>query len=504
MISTDEELDPQTKFREKYKAYLWDLFHRAQDNGGFNFVLTLLRFNGMSIGHWDPMVEAREALDDLSEMIRQAAQDQDKVKRLYRLSLLVYCHATEMSAPYEILYNILNCVQGKNYEMSPFADLIRPKNKKDKSFFREVILPSPRAKIEKLREKCKAIQESKLMELFDSFFRQDIRNAFYHSDYCIDLDEGTFNITEPRFGKSIPLAEINEILVKGFAFYEAFFQTYYGWRFVAGKVKRFHRWPRYEVLELLSNEEEGLYGFTVHISNGTRCTFERHKDKVVAENVMFEKEGLSLQIGLLDDLREEWTVRGEPYREPMDRDRYNKNGEWKPIVYPAPIDKIQTEIRALTEDPRKQGCLFYTRCTRQPVIEFYAYGTLDVGLEEFVHSNGLRIYRCGWLTHEENGQTIHVYDGTTPLNQGSVESVEKALKEVDATLAELCNSKNAALNWDVKYRMNTRGGRTTKNTDGSLNLTLELSDPRNVLVVSDEAILPTRDWKMELEWIEPS
>lgn len=133
MVSTDQELDPQAKFREEYKAYLWDLFHRAQDKGGFNFVLSLLRFHGMSIGHWDPMVEAREALNDLSEIIRQAVQDQDKVKRLYRLSLLVYCHATEMSAPYEILYNILNCVHGKNYEMSPFAGLIRPKKKRTKA-----------------------------------------------------------------------------------------------------------------------------------------------------------------------------------------------------------------------------------------------------------------------------------------------------------------------------------------------------------------------------------
>ncbi len=314
MINTDQKFDFQAKFRDEYKAYLWELFRRAQEKAGFDFVLTLLRFHGMSLGHWDPMVEAREALSDLSELIRQTAQDHDKIKRLYRLSLMVYCHATEMSAPYEILYNILSCVEETNYQMSPFADLIRPKNKKDKSIFREVIVPSPRMKIEKLRAKCKTVQEQKLMDLFDLFFRQEIRNAFYHSDYCIDLEEKTFNITETGVGKSIPLQEVNEILTKGFAFYEAFFQTYNGWRFVAGKARRFHRLSRYQVLELLSNDEEGLYGFTVHISNGTRCTFERHKDKVVCENIMFEKEGLSLHVGMLDELREEWLVRGEPYR----------------------------------------------------------------------------------------------------------------------------------------------------------------------------------------------
>ena len=504
MVSTDQELEPQAKFREEYKAYLWDLFRRAQDKGGFNFVLTLLRFHGMSIGHWDPMVEAHEALSDLSEIIREASEDQTKARRSYRLGLLVYCHATEMSAPYEILYNILNCVEGKNYEMSPFAGLIRPKNKKDKSFFREVIVPSPRAKIEKLRKKCNAVQEPKLMELFDSFFRPDVRNAFYHSDYCIDLDQRTFNITEVQFGQSIPLEEINEILVKGFAFYEAFFQTYYGWRFVAGKARRFHRWPRYEVLELLSNDEEGLYGFTVHISNGTRCTFERHKDRVISENVMFEKEGLSLHVGLLDDLREEWTVRGEPYREPMDRDRYNKNGEWKPIVYPAPTDKIQAEIKAATTVPGEWGSLFYVRCTGQRVIEFYAHGSLDTELEELVCSNALRLYRCSWLTHEENDRQIYVYDGTIPLSETSLEGVRRGLVEIDATLAELCKSKNAAIHWHVKYSMITRGGHTINNEDGSFTFIMELSDPRNTLVVTDESILPTRDWKMMLEWVKPS
>jgi hypothetical protein len=414
----------------------------------------------------------------------------------------VYCHATEMSAPYEILHNILNCVEAKSYEMSPFAGLIRPKNKKDKGFFREVILPSPRAKIEKLREKGRAVQELRLAELFDSFFRQDVRNAFYHSDYCIDLPERTFNITEAGFGKSIPLEEINEILIKGFAFYEAFFQTYYGWRYIVGKAKRFHRWPRYEVLELLANEEEGLFGFTVHISNGTRCIFERHKDRVIAENVMFEKKGLSLQIGLLDELREEWLVRGEPYREPMERNRYNENGEWKPIVYPAPTDKIQSEITAVTKDPREWGSLFYIRCTGQQVIEFHAHGSLDTGLEELLCANGLRLYRCSWLTHEEKGKQTYVYDGTLLLSDTSLKNVRKGLAEIEAALVGLCNSGNAALDWDVKYSMITRGTRTMKNEDGSFTTTLDFSDPRNVLVVSDEHLLPTRDWKMKLEWVK--
>src|SRR5439155_15615453 len=178
---------------------------------------------------------------------------------------------------------------------------------------------------------------------------------------------------------------------------------YYGMRMAMRKVRGFHRWPRYEVLELLSNDEEGLYGFTVHISNGTQCTFERHKNKVIAQNVMFEDEGLSLQVGSLDDLREEWLVRGEPYREPMDRDRYNQDGEWKPIVYPASTDRIEAELHISTQDLRVHGCLFYVKCTGQRSIEFYARGTLDTGNQEHICPNGLRLYRCDWLTHDDKG-----------------------------------------------------------------------------------------------------
>jgi hypothetical protein len=142
------------------------------------------------------------------------------------------------------------------------------------------------------------------------------------------------------------------------------------------------------------------------------------------------------------------------------------------------------------------------RCSGQRVIEFYATGTFDTGLEELICSNGLRLYRCSWLTHDENGRQIFVYDGTMPLNDASPETVKKGLAEVEATLVKLCDFRNAAFDWDVKYSLITMGSCTTKNEDGSFTTTLDLTDPRNVLVVSDERILPTRDWKMKLEWIK--
>lgn len=494
--------DIQSRLRQEYSAYLLDLFQRAHEKVGFDFILTLLRFDGMSYGMWDPMVEADEALGDFSEMIREAGKDEARAKRLIRLNLLVYCHATEMSAPYEILYNVLRCVKGEQYRMRPFSHLAIPKKKKQKSILREFRPPSPKAKIGELRKMCNSIGEPKLIQIFDSFFREDIRNAFYHSDYCIDLDERCLNITEVQFGRRIPLDELNEVLTRAFAFYESFFRTYYGMRKAMTKVRRFHRWPRYEVLELLSSKDEGLYGFTVHISNGTQCTFERHKDRVIAQNVMFEDEGLSLQVGILDDLREEWLVRGEPYREPMDRDRYNENGEWKPIIYPAPTDRIQAELQTLTQDPKVQGCLFYVRCTGQRVIEFYARGTVNTGTQELVFPNGLRLHRCDWLTHDDKGTKIYVYDGTMPIKEDSADGMQKDLEEIKTTLKRLAEEYSAEIEWDVKYKTICEGGKRTEHEDGTITLTLDFSDPRSLMVISHKRLLPTNDWKMKLEWVK--
>ncbi len=91
-----------------------------------------------------------------------------------------------------------------------------------------------------------------------------------------------------------------------------------------------------------------------------------------------------------------------------------------------------------------------------------------------------------------------------PFSEASLEGVERGLTEIEAILRELCKSKNASVDWDVKYSMITRGGRTIKNEDGNFTFMMELSDPRNTLVVSDESFLPTRDWKMKLEWIKRS
>jgi hypothetical protein len=73
-------------------------------------------------------------------------------------------------------------------------------------------------------------------------------------------------------------------------------------------IKRFHKMPNFEVLELLSEEGE-LCGFKVHFSNGNAAQYQRGKDGIIAENITFENDGsINFFVGDLGALENKWKV----------------------------------------------------------------------------------------------------------------------------------------------------------------------------------------------------
>jgi hypothetical protein len=81
-----------------------------------------------------------------------------------------------------------------------------------------------------------------------------------------------------------------------------------------GAARRYHKWPQYEVLELLSAEEVGVHGFAVHFSNGCKAVYSRKSDGVECTNVMFHKDGsINFFVGPLDRLERVWKVDGKPF-----------------------------------------------------------------------------------------------------------------------------------------------------------------------------------------------
>lgn len=78
---------------------------------------------------------------------------------------------------------------------------------------------------------------------------------------------------------------------------------------------KFHKLPQYEVLELLSKDNE-LHGFNIHFSNGTKATLIKEPESVTATNILFEKDGtINFMVGNLDKLTKEWKVNGKKFLE---------------------------------------------------------------------------------------------------------------------------------------------------------------------------------------------
>ena len=83
------------------------------------------------------------------------------------------------------------------------------------------------------------------------------------------------------------------------------------WLGVAAQMPRFHRWPNYEVFELLSTDNK-VDGFRVHFSNGSVARFRRSIGGVEVVNVILEGDGtINFMCGCLDELQQTYMVDGQ-------------------------------------------------------------------------------------------------------------------------------------------------------------------------------------------------
>ena len=485
------------KYTNEYISYLASLFARAANTDGFNYLCSLLRVEGITSGYWDAFVEAEEALQEFSKLLR-LTKKRGQEKRAIRFGLLIYCYATEMSPPYEILANLLRCCQNKSYMMYPFSHLIRVSKKR--GLFAKRHLPYPINKIEHIKELAAACGEVKLNEILDSFFNNDIRNAFYHSDYTISENE--FRIIEgAKLGKNIiPLEELSNILTRCFAFYSAFFIIYKKVRQELAKGQKFHLWPNYEVLELLSDKEE-LTGFKIHFPNGSHAMFERKRHEgTTALNIRCEEEGISLMVGDLDAYKkaEGWFVEGKAFDEYGTR--YNKYGYWRPIIFQGDSQKIEKKVTDMIEDKIIQGCLFYIYTTGHKAIEFVLKSNKELFRKEehskprFKKKKQFVVRKC-----ENREGSSYLYDGTIYLKSINVESIQDALEKI-CIYVESFKKRGVEIQQRLKYQFYSDIVPIQKE-DGSFTLTLRSDDPRSILVASHLGLFPKSDWKIKEEWI---
>jgi hypothetical protein len=242
------------------KKVLNDLFLKAKQKDEFEYICALLRIRGMESAGWDPLEETQHVFNDMVSLAQAPLRGDTQV----RLLLFVYCHITELDAIYYVLENMLNTVEGKRCSISPFISLY---SKKKNSF--ESKPPSAKQVVQALQQHAQTLGETALNDLLTWMFNEQVRNAFFHSDYIIFKDE--FRSREASFKtsntitKSIKLNELVDLINKGLKFYQDFMSAYYEHRSSYKESKIIHGRiganGESEPVELIIGEKGGVCGF---------------------------------------------------------------------------------------------------------------------------------------------------------------------------------------------------------------------------------------------------
>ena len=288
--------------RDQYLEILSPLFFPRDplSHDIIRFFSSVLRVAGMEDKGWDPQLESRAVLNDKNLLMKLDLSIADFPDGLttWRLGLLLYSHILEMSAPYEVIANLLRFRIGEGFSPNPFYKYMNDDERK--RFKKSGLFPKQKIGIIKmLSEKA----QLPVGDIFDEFVDFDLRNAISHSDFVI-VDED-FRIRGHSLSKykSIPLIDLDYKITAAKAFASAFFiaerEMRKTWGMNAGRAIPYD--PHYKALmEVLANEEGLMIGFKVHWPNGEDSYYRRTQEGVEMVNcfLSLEKETVELFVGM--------------------------------------------------------------------------------------------------------------------------------------------------------------------------------------------------------------
>ena len=238
-----------------YEGLLGNIFEKAKSTDELEFVSTLLRIRGCEDPGWDPFLESQRAVWDFVKLIDQQEDNHTRA----RLSLLTYCHITEISGVYSVIANLLHVGMGDRYNMDPlgFLNASLPAGES----FRPPLYPWKKIKL--LEHLAQQAGFPSITAMFGTFFNKAVRNGFFHSDYT--LHENKF-----RLGKLLPkrvytLDEVRALASEALSFYAAFFNLFWGYAmsYKEEKIVQGRCGPSGQVenVRILVHEAGGLKGF---------------------------------------------------------------------------------------------------------------------------------------------------------------------------------------------------------------------------------------------------
>jgi hypothetical protein len=239
-----------------YEPLLRGIFENAKSTDEFEFVCALLRVRACEDAGWDPFIESQRAVADFARLIDK----QENVYSKARISLMAYCHITEISGVYEVLANLLMISVGLRFNMMPFRFLNESLSKKHR-----FSLPlSPSKKIRLLVLLSNRADFPSVSSMFGTFYNKEVRNAFFHSDYTLHGNE--FRIVGKLLPKRVfTLDEVGVMVFEALSFYGAFFNLFYesAMSYTEEKIVKGRCGPNEEVeqVRILVHNGGGLKGF---------------------------------------------------------------------------------------------------------------------------------------------------------------------------------------------------------------------------------------------------
>jgi hypothetical protein len=276
------------------------LWKGAFEHRPFDAICTLLGVAGMQDAGWDPFEESEQAFKDYNWHLNAQSEELSE-KSQWRVGLLMYCQACEMSAVHGTLANLLRIHIDQPYHFNPLGSLGRADKKRMFKWYPS----SAKVKWAKIRSMAEQAKRVDLVRLIDAIYNDMVRNAFSHSDYIIG--EEHFRWTEGGLPGQMPLENVNN----SFSFFGMFMGMRERWRGLVAEMPRYHRWPNFEVFEILKADGK-VDGFQVHFSNGTSARFHRKPEGVDLMNVLLRPDGtFTFMVGQLDALGSRYVVDGK-------------------------------------------------------------------------------------------------------------------------------------------------------------------------------------------------
>lgn len=292
------------EFSKKSNRLLHKLFSQAlKKKQVLEFAYCLLRVGGMQDAEWDEFIESQRTIKAFEDLL---VAGKDKLNRNQyhivedRIMIFLYCHLIEMPPIYHVIVNLLRLNNGDNYTIDPF-NLVE-KRRKLKSIFNKQPVIYPKGKLKVIK---RLDRQNLIYPLLREIYNDQIRNAFYHSDFVITATE--FRIPSKAVESVIPLKEVRLTIQKAFIFYNYLFRYIEDYKklYYSLKNKELDLYkPHGEKLKFLY-KNKSLIGLEVTRPNKTNSKYTRTEKSTEVINLHFTKNGeIGFFVGDLDFLRE--------------------------------------------------------------------------------------------------------------------------------------------------------------------------------------------------------